>query len=68
MASTAELAAATMAEGDNKTTRAQDEAAAVESDTETLLQGVDEKKLLRKLDLHIIPLVMGLYLFSFLDR
>ncbi|KAI1476045.1 DNA-repair protein rad2 [Daldinia eschscholtzii] len=30
--------------------------------------GVDEKKLLRKLDLHIIPLVMLLYTFSFLDR
>ncbi|KAF7562376.1 hypothetical protein G7046_g1737 [Stylonectria norvegica] len=29
---------------------------------------IDEKKLVRKLDLHIIPLVMGLYLFSFLDR
>ncbi|KAF3067218.1 hypothetical protein GL218_08549 [Daldinia childiae] len=28
----------------------------------------DEKKLLRKLDLHIIPLVMLLYTFSFLDR
>ncbi|KAK0384536.1 hypothetical protein NLU13_8622 [Sarocladium strictum] len=28
----------------------------------------DEKKLIRKLDMHIIPLVMGLYLFSFLDR
>ncbi|KAF4126113.1 Major Facilitator Superfamily [Geosmithia morbida] len=28
----------------------------------------DEKKLLRKLDGHIIPLVMALYLFSFLDR
>lgn len=68
MAPTTEIAAATMAEGDNKTTRARDEAAAVESDTETLLQGVDEKKLLRKLDLYIIPLVMGLYLFSFLDR
>ncbi|KAH6896866.1 major facilitator superfamily domain-containing protein [Thelonectria olida] len=27
-----------------------------------------EKKLLRKLDLHIIPLIMALYLFSFLDR
>ncbi|RCI11304.1 hypothetical protein L249_7596 [Ophiocordyceps polyrhachis-furcata BCC 54312] len=27
-----------------------------------------EKRLLRKLDLHIIPLVMSLYLFSFLDR
>ncbi|KAI1377893.1 MFS general substrate transporter [Hypoxylon crocopeplum] len=30
--------------------------------------GVDEKKLLRKLDAHIIPLVMLLYTFSFLDR
>ncbi|OTB01996.1 hypothetical protein M426DRAFT_63118 [Hypoxylon sp. CI-4A] len=30
--------------------------------------GIDEKKLLRKLDLHIIPLVMLLYTFSFLDR
>ncbi|KJZ74440.1 hypothetical protein HIM_06250 [Hirsutella minnesotensis 3608] len=30
--------------------------------------GVDERKLLRKLDLHIIPLVMALYLCSFLDR
>ncbi|KAI1812821.1 DNA-repair protein rad2 [Poronia punctata] len=29
---------------------------------------VDEKKLLRKLDLHLIPLVMLLYTFSFLDR
>lgn len=27
-----------------------------------------EKKLVRKLDLHIVPVVMLLYLFSFLDR
>lgn len=27
-----------------------------------------ERRLVRKLDLHIIPLVMALYLFSFLDR
>lgn len=27
-----------------------------------------EKKLVRKLDLHIIPVVMLLYLLSFLDR
>ncbi|KAL6875106.1 major facilitator superfamily domain-containing protein [Trichoderma novae-zelandiae] len=52
---------------DDKTTPMQDPAA-VESDVETLLQGADEKKLLRKLDLYIIPLVMALYLFSFLDR
>ncbi|KAI1139216.1 DNA-repair protein rad2 [Hypoxylon sp. FL0543] len=30
--------------------------------------GVDERKLLRKLDAHVIPLVMLLYTFSFLDR
>ncbi|KUI71831.1 hypothetical protein VM1G_07601 [Cytospora mali] len=30
--------------------------------------GVDEKKLVRKLDIHLIWLIMGLYLFSFLDR
>ncbi|KAM0321913.1 hypothetical protein ACHAQA_009810 [Verticillium albo-atrum] len=29
---------------------------------------VDEKKLVRKVDLHLIPLVMLLYLMSFLDR
>lgn len=27
-----------------------------------------ERKLLRKLDLHIVPVVMLLYLLSFLDR
>lgn len=32
------------------------------------LGGKREKALVRKLDLHIIPLVMMLYLFSFLDR
>ncbi|KND93266.1 putative transporter [Tolypocladium ophioglossoides CBS 100239] len=41
---------------------------ATEVDYEELSRGVDEKKLVRKLDLAIIPLVMGLYLFSFLDR
>jgi hypothetical protein len=29
---------------------------------------VKERKLVRKLDLHIIPVVMLLYLLSFLDR
>ena len=33
-----------------------------------LAKQVSEAKLLRKLDLHLIPLVMALYLFSFLDR
>jgi hypothetical protein len=35
------------------------------------LDGVDpvfEAKIVRKLDLFIIPIVMALYLFSFLDR
>jgi hypothetical protein len=30
--------------------------------------GVDERKLVRKLDMHLVPLVMLLYTFSFLDR
>ena len=29
---------------------------------------IEEKKLVRKLDLHIVPVVMLLYLLSFLDR
>lgn len=29
---------------------------------------VDERKLVRKLDLHLIPIVMLTYLLSFLDR
>ncbi|ORY60795.1 major facilitator superfamily transporter [Pseudomassariella vexata] len=35
---------------------------------EDLTFGVDEKKLVRKLDRHLIPLIMLLYTFSFLDR
>lgn len=35
---------------------------------EAAAAGVDEGKLVRKLDLYLIPLVMMLYLFSFLDR
>jgi hypothetical protein len=30
--------------------------------------GVSERALVRKLDLYLIPLIMGLYLFSFIDR
>lgn len=29
---------------------------------------VEEQKLVRKLDIYLIPLIMMLYLFSFLDR
>lgn len=29
---------------------------------------LEERRLVRKLDLYIVPLIMGLYLFSFLDR
>lgn len=36
--------------------------------TDDTASKVDEKKLVRKLDMHIIPLIMALYLFSFLDR
>lgn len=35
---------------------------------EDLTFGVDEKKLVAKLDRRIVPLVMLLYTFSFLDR
>lgn len=33
-----------------------------------IIDHVAERKLVRKLDLHIVPIVMLLYLFSFLDR
>lgn len=50
-----------------------DETAQVESLHRATREGVEidhaaEKKLVRKLDLNIIPIVMLLYLFSFLDR
>ena len=32
------------------------------------LGGSEEKALIRKLDLHVIPLIMGMYVCSFLDR
>ena len=35
---------------------------------EELDEAIDEKKLVRKLDLFLIPVVMLLYLLSFLDR
>lgn len=39
------------------------------TDLEIVAQsGVDEKKLLRKLDLRLLPAVSILYLLSFLDR
>lgn len=43
----------------------------VDADTEGQLEEVDpvaEARLVRKLDLWIVPTVMLLYLFSFLDR
>lgn len=50
-----------------------DEIAQVESLHRATREGVEinhaaEKKLVRKLDINIIPIVMLLYLFSFLDR
>jgi len=38
------------------------------SDDHTAAYGISEKKLLRKLDLHLLPGVCILYLLSFLDR
>ena len=38
------------------------------SSRNVVLGGLEEKALVRKLDLHIIPVVMVLYLLSFLDR
>lgn len=35
---------------------------------EALTPSINEKSIIRKLDMHIIPLVMVLYCFSFLDR
>lgn len=57
--------------------REKDETAKVESLPRPTREGVEvdlevdlaaEKKLVRKLDINIIPIVMLLYLFSFLDR
>lgn len=45
-----------------------DEKSSTSVETGSGVIGVDEKKLVRKLDLYLIPLVMALYLFSFLDR
>ncbi|KAL2060264.1 hypothetical protein VTL71DRAFT_9659 [Oculimacula yallundae] len=39
-----------------------------EDEQPMLLGGEAERKLVRKLDIHIIPVVMALYLLSFLDR
>lgn len=42
---------------------------ALKYDVSTIeLGGVEERKLIRKLDLHIIPSVMLVYTLSFLDR
>jgi hypothetical protein len=40
----------------------------LEDEEAELAKHVDERKLVRKLDLYLIPLIMALYLFSFLDR
>lgn len=39
-----------------------------DEDVQSRAAKVDERKLVRKLDLYLIPLIMALYLFSFLDR
>jgi hypothetical protein len=47
---------------------AQMQPTATREELEAKAARVDERKLVRKLDLYIIPLVMALYLFSFIDR
>lgn len=39
-----------------------------DSSDEEITSGINEKSLLRKIDLHILPAVSVLYLLSFLDR
>jgi hypothetical protein len=31
-------------------------------------QGIEERKLMRKIDLHLLPILILLYLLSFIDR
>lgn len=45
------------------------EVSSLKPDSEPIeIDHVAEKKLVKKLDLYIVPIVMLLYLFSFLDR
>ncbi|KAI1122329.1 major facilitator superfamily domain-containing protein [Nemania abortiva] len=53
---------------ESKAVRADGDNDVVSLDGESENFGVDEQKLVRKLDRHLIPLVMLLYTFSFLDR
>ena len=46
----------------------QDEGSRTSFEADRAAFAADEKKLVRKLDMYLIPLVMALYLFSFLDR
>ena len=45
-----------------------DETNPVQAKEEEVARGIDEKKLSRKLDLHLLPGVSHLFLLSFLDR
>lgn len=54
-----------MEESPSRDKTAQDGVSGGQSFEDTILE---EKRLVRKLDLYLIPLVMSLYLFSFLDR
>jgi hypothetical protein len=38
------------------------------AETKTMASAIDEKKLMRKIDWHVIPWLGFLYLLSFLDR
>lgn len=54
-------------QGDLKFTLRED-APAYEKDTELEGGDMDDRKLLRKLDWHILPPLILLYLFNYLDR
>ncbi|KAI8947527.1 major facilitator superfamily domain-containing protein [Xylaria longipes] len=61
------MASGTRKSSDSDPKPAQTAEGSVTYDESTNL-GVDERKLVRKLDWHLVPLVMLLYTFSFLDR
>lgn len=42
--------------------------AAIQDVRDPLFEHIDEKKVLRKMDLHLMPMLTLLYLFAFLDR
>ncbi|KAF2755209.1 MFS general substrate transporter [Pseudovirgaria hyperparasitica] len=54
--------------GDAKDTTLNSGSPGTDSDIEAFDTNIDEKRLLRKIDIHLLPAVAVLYLLSFLDR